>query len=78
MRGEIIYDSKPDKVITNAGIGLFKAYKFLKNYSTWPVDGGVIKQTSKFIKAIEYMDGINSQYEKWEKIQQDAINRNGK
>jgi len=53
--------------VTNAGIELFKAYSMLKNYNVWPVDGGLVEQSAKFLKCVEWCDLVNSRHEDIEK-----------
>jgi hypothetical protein len=58
-------------LITNAGSGLFKAFIFLKNYQIWPESGGLLVQTSKFLKCVELCDNVLSKHEEIESAEAD-------
>lgn len=56
---KLFIEGKPLDSVTRAGNLLFEAYKFLKTYSVWPVEGGILKQSSKFIRCIRWCDFVN-------------------
>ena len=57
------WTEKPEENLTKEGYGLFRAYTYLKNYNIWPNNGGLMRQSSKFIAAIDVIDGIKSKYD---------------
>jgi len=46
-------------LITTAGADLFEAYKTLKDYKIFPMAGGTMDQTSKFLHCVKWVDLIN-------------------
>lgn len=58
-KGVILKEGPASKLITTAGADLFEAYKDLKTYNTWPVAGGTLNQTSKFLHCVKWVDLIN-------------------
>ena len=44
------------------GLNLFRYYKWLKNLNTFPIPGGVLSQSAKFIHAVEWCDLVSSKY----------------
>jgi len=63
-RGHKKVNDRPLDIVTKEGDTLIKAYKWLKNYSIFPVDGGLQNQSAKFARAVEYCDIVNSSYHK--------------
>lgn len=55
---------KPLEIVTEKGFSLFKAYKWCKNYNIFPISGGLINQSAKFVRAVEICDIIAVKYEK--------------
>lgn len=51
---------KPLDFVSNDGFHLFSAYKWLKNYSIFPIADGLEKQSVKFVRAVEFMDIVNN------------------
>lgn len=66
-QGIIILNGNIDDHITNHGMDLWNAYKWLKDYSMFPGPGGWLNQTSKFIHCVKWVDLINLKYEKYHK-----------
>jgi hypothetical protein len=48
---------------------------FLKDYKIWPVNGGMIEQNAKFIRAIEFIDMIKQRYFEIEQKEQEVKQR---
>lgn len=48
-----------ESLITKSGQTLFELYKFLKNYKKWPIENGLIKQSSKFLHCLKWCDLVN-------------------
>jgi len=56
--GTIKLKKSPNKLLTTAGHIYFKCYAAFKNYGIWPIRGGYLDQSSKFVKVFEYCDKI--------------------
>ena len=62
--GLIAREGMPE--MNNHGLNLFHSYKWLKNHNTFPIRGGVLNQSAKFIHAVEWCDLVSSKYHKAE------------
>ena len=66
-------------MITTDGVDLFEAYKTLKDYNIWPMEGGTMNQTSKFLHCVKWVDLINLKMtnivEKEKKAKSDLISK---
>lgn len=48
---------------------------FLKEHKIWPVQGGLIDQSAKFIKTIEFVDMIKQRYDEMDQFEREAKER---
>ena len=71
-RGILKHTGRLADSITKAGYSLFEQFKFLKSYNIWPVDGGLIRQSCKFIACIKWCDLVNLKLEEQAKKDKDA------
>ena len=57
--GYITITGKPLGNVTARGFHLFRMYRWMKNYSIFPLGGGLLNQSAKLIRAFEFMDMVN-------------------
>ena len=73
--GGLEWTGKVEDLITRDGLDLFESYKWLKNYSQFPVEGGMFGQSSKFIACVNWCDSVDFKFrqylEKAEKVRAD-------
>jgi len=59
-KGKVYHKGKTiAQITTNDGIDLFEAYCFLKEFKIFPAPGGLIEQSSRFLRCIKWIDMIN-------------------
>lgn len=59
-KGFIRQERRPGALIGPEGSDLFQAYKWLKNYGTMPVPGGLMEQAAAFVDAVEWCDSVHA------------------
>lgn len=59
LEGWIQEESHPRDLLTNDARDLFQAYRMLKDYGTFPIQGGWLVQTEKFLRAMDVCDKSN-------------------
>lgn len=61
--GKIEQKKKPKSLLNSDTRIYFKQYTYLKNYSIWPIEGGLNKQDSKFLKVLDYCDAVKNRHD---------------
>lgn len=60
--GWIQEQGSPPSHLTSDGRDLFHAYRMLKDYGVFPVPGGWLQQTHKFLRAVSICDQVHGMY----------------
>lgn len=73
-KGHFIQELTPEKLITDDAQDLFKGYIWLDKYNIFPGSGGIMDQSVRFMRAVEFVENVTAKMGEIKK-QKEAENR---